>query len=103
MDGTDPGPPPARPGVPLKDRPIAEGPPVKPASGGQPRRRHCWVDHPEGSREGLVLQWAQDQGGWVALVIYVVPRSQGDLAVQEWVPAVRLRPAEAGDGSAERP
>lgn len=90
-------PPPARDGVPLKDRP--RGPEDRSAPAAGPRRRHCWVDltgHPhlqhQGETEGLILQWAQDDG-WVALVAYVYPRPGGDMTIQEWIPAHRLRPA----------
>lgn len=44
------------------------------------------------STEEVVLQWAQDTRGWVALVVHVIPTVDGDLTVQEWVPASRLRP-----------
>lgn len=92
--------PPTRPGVPLKDRvSSAAGEQQAPPSIGK-RRRHCWVDltgHPAYSRdgkvEGLVLQWAQDERGWVALVAYVVTQPGGDVTVQEWVQAARLSPA----------
>lgn len=90
--------PPTRDGVPLSDRPIGSRPDPTPKP--TTRRRHCWVDltdHPTfsgaGEAEGLILQWAQDERGWVALVAYVVPRPGADLTVQEWVPAARLRPA----------
>ena len=93
--------PPTRDGVPLKERVRPGSAPsqeASPAGGG--RRRHCWVDltghrelsHP-GEVEGLILQWAQDGDGWVALCAFVLPRSGGDLTVQQWVPAARLRPA----------
>lgn len=86
--------PPTRPGVPLKDRPLGDNestPSQAPAK--EARRRHCFVTLDEGETEGLVLQWAQDSRGWVALVVYVVPRTGGDLTVQEWLPAAQLRPA----------
>ena len=44
-------------------------------------------------RRGWSLQRAQDQRGWVALVVFVLERAGGDVTVQEWVPADRLRPA----------
>lgn len=41
-----------------------------------------------------MLQWAREDGpGWVALVAYVLSREGGDVTVQEWVPAGRIRPA----------
>lgn len=89
--------PPARAGTPLRDRPIGGVAPAESTT--KSRRRHCWVDlteHPRFSdaarAEGLVLQWAQDTRGWVALVVHVIPTVDGDLTVQEWVPASRLRP-----------
>lgn len=96
----------SRRGVPLKDRPVVRGPgwlepeeasappqSPPPAPGPGRRRRHCWVTHPDhvGELEGLVLQWAQDDG-WVALVQYVLEQPGGPTAVQEWIPATRLRP-----------
>ena len=49
-----------------------------------------------GLAQGLVLQWAQDQRGWVALVVFVLEQVRGgDVTVQEWLPADRLRPASA--------
>lgn len=86
--------PPTRPGVPLKDRPIGtEDPPAQQETAPR-RRRHCYVTRTgHGDVEGLVLQWAQDQRGWVALVVYVVPREGGDVTMQEWLPAAQLRPA----------
>lgn len=89
--------PPTRDGVPLRDRPIA-GETTESESTTHRRRRHCWVDLTDhdttaGEVEGLVLQWAQDARGWVALTAYVVTRAGGDITVQEWVPANRLRPA----------
>lgn len=91
-------PPPTRPGVPLRDRPIGDEEPAT-STAARRHRRHCWIDltgHPTyasaSETEGLVLQWAQDARGWVALVVYVVPASGGDVTVQEWVPAAKLRP-----------
>lgn len=91
------GGPPTRAGIPLKDRAVGDtatdsSPPrVDPATR---RRRHCYVTRPDHEElEGLVLQWAQDQRGWVALVTYVVPREGGDVTMQEWLPADQLRPA----------
>ncbi len=104
---------PRRPGIPLRDRPVIPPPggrtfagahevavdPVDagPAAAGG-RRRHCWVWLPDrdGTRrevEGLVLDWAKEDGtGWVAWIIYVTgdPKVR---VIQEWVPADRLRPA----------
>ncbi len=86
--------PPPRRGVPLEDRPVAEAPPPRPQTAPGRHRRHCWVKHPDGVIEGLVLQWAQDQG-WVALVAYVAPRpGGGEQIIQEWLPAGRLQPVE---------
>ena len=75
---------------------MSTGPTTRPAP--PRRRRHCWVTHPEHpgeELEGLLLAWAKDEQGWVALVIFVVPRSgeHGPVAVQEWIPASRLHPA----------
>lgn len=44
--------------------------------------------------EGLVLQWAQDERGWVALVVYVQPLPGGDVTVQQWVPSQALQPVQ---------
>lgn len=84
--------PPTRSGVPLKDRPVGSEsvPAPAPASA---RRKHCYVAHAGGDLEGLVLQWAQDARGWVALVVYVEPREGGDVTIQEWLPGGQLRPA----------
>lgn len=89
---------PAR-GVALCDRPVLTGTaPLAPPAlsgrtpGGDGRRRHCHVQHPDGPLQGLVLQWAQEPAGWAALTIYVIPRPGGDLIVQEWLPAHRLTP-----------
>ena len=92
-----------RRGVPLKDRPVVTNPdPVqRPITAGRTtRHRHCFVIHSDHSHplQGLVLQWAQDATGWVALTIFVVPRDSGsDLTVQEWVPADRLLEARYSD------
>lgn len=91
--------PPTRDGVPLRDRPQGHAP-QSPAPQERRRRRHCWVDLTEhstvghaGEVEGLVLQWGvQDARGWVALVTYVIPSTGGDVTVQGWLPAARLRP-----------
>lgn len=93
-------------GVPLKDRPVVHGAgwPDQASDAradesepvGRGRRRHCWVTLPdhEGEIEGMVLQWASEPGGWVALTIYVLEGAPGGpLSVQAWVPAARLRPA----------
>jgi len=54
------------------------------------------VNHPvHGLAQGLVLQWAQDQRGWVDKVVFVLEQAGGDVTVQEWLPADRLRPARA--------
>lgn len=102
----------SRRGGPLKDRPVVSGPTwQQPGQQGRQRsdtgesrgadasdrhrRRHCWVTHPDhvAELEGLVLQWASEPGGWVALTTYVLERPGGAPAVQEWLPATRLRPA----------
>ncbi len=84
-----------RRGIPLRDRPVvtgrAEVPRPDPASPG--RQRHCVVDQPDGQWQGLILQWAKEHSGWVALTIYVRPGPGGDVAIQEWIPAARLRAA----------
>lgn len=72
----------------------AESVEADPMPAGKARRRHCWVEYQTGRCEGLVLQWAQDERGWVALVMYVIPQAGGDIAVQEWLPAARLQPAD---------
>lgn len=81
--------------MPLKDRPVNGVARDEPVPAESPtRQRWCVVNHPEhGSAQGLVLQWAQDQRGWVALVVFVLERAGGDVTVQEWVPADRLRSA----------
>lgn len=89
--------PPTRAGTPLRDRPVAgtDGPEREPS----PRRtRHCWVSIAGERFEGLVLQWAQDERGWVALVVYVQPRQGGDVTVQQWVPSKDLQPVQVADG-----
>lgn len=44
--------------------------------------------------EGIVLQWAKEDGiGWVAWTLYVVDGPTTARAIQEWLPADRLRPA----------
>ena len=59
-------------------------------------RRHCWVTVPTddpGPFPGLVMHWRrQDDGTWQAWVVYLVDDLQ--VAVQAWVPAARLHPAE---------
>lgn len=62
---------------------------------GQPRRqRHCFVTLEDGSSaQALILQWAQEPSGWVALTIRVQPGPAGDVAIQEWIPATRLTAA----------
>lgn len=90
MSDGSPVDPPTRSGVPLKDRPVgSESAPAPPS----PRRKHCYVARAGGDLEGLVLQWAQDTRGWVALVVYVEPREGGDVTIQEWLPGGQLRPA----------
>ena len=89
----------SRRGVPLKDRPVwtgqsqQPGPPVQ-TTAPAARRRHCWLTLPDhdGEVEALVLQWAAEPTGWVALTIYVIDRPGGSVAIQEWIPAARLRP-----------
>lgn len=89
-----PGPPLPRRGIPLKDRPVYGATPARAEATRDRHRRHCWVQHPTGVIEGLVLQWAQDRG-WVALVVYVVTApGGGEQIVQEWLPAGRLQPVE---------
>lgn len=86
--------PPVRAGIPLKDRPVDGIAREGPVSGVTRRRRWCMVNHPvHGQAQGLVLQWAQDERGWVGLVVFVLEQAGGDVTVQEWVPADRLRPA----------
>lgn len=46
-----------------------------------------------GQLEGLVLQWAQDDG-WVALVQYVLEPPGGPVAVQEWIPTTGFAQCE---------
>lgn len=83
-------------GVPLKDRPVS--PSAHRAGEGRenrPRTRHCWVATAEGDREGLVLAWSTTgPRSWSAYVVYVTAGE--DRAVQEWVPAERLRPGVGG-------
>lgn len=86
--------PPTRSGVPLKDRPVgSESAPAPAPAPASARRKHCYVARAGGDLEGLVLQWAQDTRGWVALVVYVEPREGGDVTIQEWLPGGQLRPA----------
>lgn len=85
-----------RRGVPLRDRPTFTGPdqdqPItRPGQPGQ--QRHCYVECPDGRFQGLILQWAQEPHGWVALTIWVKPGPEGDVAIQEWIPAHRLTAA----------
>ncbi|MEN3123843.1 hypothetical protein [Janibacter sp. LM] len=88
--------PPTRPGIPLRDRPVAGADVSTPATSAR-RTRHCWV-RIDGERfEGLVLQWAQDERGWVALVVFVQPRPGGDVTVQQWVPASDLQPVRVAE------
>ncbi|MCB0893654.1 MAG: hypothetical protein KDB51_17850 [Propionibacteriaceae bacterium] len=89
--------PPVRAGIPLKDRPANGVAREEPAPADAPaRQRWCVVNHPvHGLAQGLVLQWAQDQRGWVALVVFVLEQAGGDVTVQEWLPAARLRAASA--------
>lgn len=77
----------------MRDRPVGDNPPAAATAAQPARRRHCFVALDGGEVEGLVLQWAQDERGWVALVVYVLPRHGSDLTVQEWLPAAQLRPA----------
>ena len=45
------------------------------------------------------MQWAYEGQVWLGLVIFVVNSRSGDngpVAVQEWIPASRLRPAAPG-------
>lgn len=80
-----------RRGVPLRDRPVVTGLSETPRRDQRPgRQRHCLVDQPDGQWQGLILQWAKEPAGWVALTIYVKPGPGGDVAVQEWIPAERL-------------
>ena len=82
----------------MKDRPVNGVAREEPAPADAPaRQRWCVVNHPvHGLAQGLVLQWAQDQRGWVALVVFVLEQVRGgDVTVQEWLPADRLRPASA--------
>lgn len=88
--------PPTR-GTPLRDRPPANAGRPDPAQTPAPRqrRRHVWVTAPDDGpeEEGLVLAWAQADTGWEALVVRVIDGGGRDIAVQEWLPAARLRPA----------
>ncbi len=86
-----------RRGIPLRDRPVSTGP-TRPAPPGSPaappRQRHCLVTLEDGSTaQGLILQWAQEPTGWVALTIRVQAGTTGDVAIQEWIPAGRLTAA----------
>lgn len=86
-----------RRGIPLRDRPVVTGRTpaeavVDPAQPG--RQRHCFVTLEDGgSAQALILQWAQEPTGWVALTIRVQPGQAGDVAIQEWIPATRLTAA----------
>lgn len=81
----------------MKDRPVNGVARKEPAPADtQARQRWCVVNHPvHGVAQGLVLQWAQDQRSWVALVVFVLEQAGGDVTVQEWLPADQLRPASA--------
>ena len=82
-------------GVPLRDRPIAT-PGLAPAAS-PARRRHCWVQGPPeapGQHPGLVLDWSKRDGGWMALVAYLVEGDEpSPVLVQQWVSAALLEPA----------
>lgn len=86
-----------RRGVPLRDRPVVTGrvdaaPLADPAPPG--RQRHCFVTLADNSTaQALILQWAQEPSGWVALTIRVQQGPAGDVAIQEWIPASRLTAA----------
>jgi hypothetical protein len=59
-------------------------------------RRHCWVAGPDadpGPWPGLVLGWQRSGDGWQAWVVYLVGDDL-DVAVQGWVGADRLSPAQ---------
>ena len=98
------GPPDSRPapsGSPSADRrPAQERRPARerrPAQERRPGGRHCWVLTEDGTRRpGLLSQWRQESDQkWVALVVYAVEVDGQPALLQAWIPADRLRPADA--------
>ena len=92
-------------GLTLAERSALSGvAPARPS--GRWGRRHCWVAGAapgEGPWPGLVLDWQRTDAGWRGYVVYLrEPPGPGavagpaGVAVQEWVDAARLTPAEAG-------
>ncbi|TDO27244.1 hypothetical protein EV643_1644 [Kribbella sp. VKM Ac-2527] len=64
-----------------------------------PLKRHCWVlGDPRGQRGpwvGLILEWQKiNSEDWLARVIYVRNPKRGE-AVEEWLDAGLLRPADS--------
>jgi hypothetical protein len=80
-------------GLSLAERSALSGvAPARPS--GRWRRRHCWVAGAtpgEGPWPGLLLDWQRTDAGWRGYVV-----DPAGVAVQEWVDAARLTPAEAG-------
>ncbi|MGY1663414.1 hypothetical protein ACI78Q_19490 [Geodermatophilus sp. SYSU D00705] len=57
------------------------------------RGRHCWVHDPPGAPgvwPGLLVEWRQDDGGWLGRVTYALAGPHGPVLVEAWVPAARL-------------
>jgi hypothetical protein len=90
-------------GMPMSQRvaaavPDSLDPLPLPAGQGCPAR-HCWVLDPvDGSharRPGLLVEWRRTAGGgWDGRVVYAAALRAGEWAlVEEWVPAVLVRPA----------
>ena len=69
-----------------------------PGSLGECPARHCWVldpaDRSHRRRPGLLLEWRRTaSGGWEGRVTYAAELRAGLwAAVEEWVPAVLIRP-----------
>ena len=66
-----------------------------PAAGDGGEGRHCWVRDPPdapGTWPGLLVEWRQRDGVWHGRVAYTVPRPQGPVLVEAWLPASRLEP-----------
>jgi hypothetical protein len=88
-------------GLTLAERSALSGVvPDRPTSRGS--RRHCWVAPLTPTLPacpGLVLDWQRTETGWRAYVVYLqdslADGGHGRVAVQEWVDAARLTPAEA--------
>ena len=57
------------------------------------RGRHCWVHDPPGAPgvwPGLLVEWRQEDDGWLGRVSYAVAGPHGSVLVEAWVPAALL-------------